>query len=165
MSRLETALMQVTVGCRPFHANLTALHAGAQRLPNRARYREMESDAHHTGEITLLHPSPGIAASRTTYTAAGVETAMGISTRKDVLMAAICRGHSVLDPAKTGPEVHFFLPLKQRQVRHNGCQPYWRRRSASRMLARSHPDQRMSPAEALLNKAPVPKPVPNSASA
>lgn len=38
MSRLETALMQVTVGCRPFHANLTALHAGAQRLLNRARY-------------------------------------------------------------------------------------------------------------------------------
>lgn len=77
MSRLETALMQVTVGCRPSHANLTALHAGAQRLHNRARYREMESDVHHTGEITLLHPSPGIAANRTTYTVVGVETAMG----------------------------------------------------------------------------------------
>ena len=35
LSRLRTALMQVTVGSRPFHANLTALRAGAQRLLNR----------------------------------------------------------------------------------------------------------------------------------
>lgn len=103
MSRLETALMQVTVGCRPFHANLTAPHAGAQRLPNRARYREMESDVHHTGEITLLHPSPGIAANRTTYT-------VGHSTWKDIVMAAICRDHSVLDPAKPGQKYSSFCP-------------------------------------------------------
>lgn len=53
--------MQVTVGCL-LHANLTALQAGGQRSLDRARYREMESDAHHTGEITMLHPSLGIAA-------------------------------------------------------------------------------------------------------
>lgn len=35
MSCLRNALMQVTVDCGPFHANLTALHAGAQRLLNR----------------------------------------------------------------------------------------------------------------------------------
>lgn len=64
MSRLRTALMHVTVYCRPLHANLTAPHAGAQRFLNRSRYREMESGVHHTGEITTLHPSPGIAASR-----------------------------------------------------------------------------------------------------
>jgi hypothetical protein len=84
---------------------------------------------------------------------------------KDDVMAAIYRDLSVLDPAKTGPELHFFVPLKQRQLRHNGCQPCRRRRSASRMLARSHPDQRMSLGEALLYRAPVPKPDPNSASA
>lgn len=66
MSRLRNALMQVTVYCRMFHANPTALHARAQRLLNRARHREMKSGVHHTGEITLLHPSLGIAANRTT---------------------------------------------------------------------------------------------------
>lgn len=59
-------------------------------------------------------------------------------------MVAIYRDLFVLDLAETGSEVHIFVPLKQRQLRHNGCQPCRRRRSAPRMLARSHPDQRMS---------------------
>lgn len=64
MSRLRTALMHVTLDCCPFHVNLTAPHPGAQHLLNRARYREMGSDVHHTGEITMLHASPGVVASR-----------------------------------------------------------------------------------------------------